>query len=59
MADSFSAWATMTGGIPGFFETNPRAFLGAHVPLGADAAGYYSTTPLRKTLAELVDFAAR
>jgi NTE family protein len=56
-ADSFSAWATMTGGIPGFFEANPPAFLGAHVPLGTDAAGYYSTAPLRKTLAELVDFA--
>ena len=40
----------------GFFETNPRAFLGAHVPLGADHAGYYSTEPLRKTLEELVDF---
>ena len=35
VADSLSAWATVTHGIPGFFETNPRAFLGAHVPLGA------------------------
>ena len=43
-------------GIPGFFETNLRAFLGAHVPLGADHAGYYSTEPLRQTLEELVDF---
>src|SRR5262252_4049082 len=51
------AWATVTTGIPGFFETNARAFLGAHVPLGSDAAGYYSTAPLRKTLDELVDFA--
>ena len=51
------AWATMTGGIPGFFEANPQAFFGAHVPLGTDAAGYYSTAPLRKTLSELVDFA--
>jgi NTE family protein len=57
IADSLSAWATVTSGIPGFFETNTRAFLGAHVPLGADAAGYYSTAPLRKTLTELVDFA--
>ncbi len=46
----------MTGGISGFFETNPWAFLGAHVPLGSDAAGYYSTAPLRRTLSELVDF---
>jgi NTE family protein len=57
VADSFAAWATVTGGVSGFFETNPRAFLGAHVPLGTDAAGYYSTAPLRKTLSELVDFA--
>jgi NTE family protein len=56
IADSLSAWATVTTGIPGFFETNARAFLGAHVPLGSDAAGYYSTAPLRKTLNELVDF---
>jgi NTE family protein len=56
IADSLSAWATVTTGIPGFFETNPRAFLGAHVPLGTDAAGYYSTAPLRKTLNDLVDF---
>src|SRR3974377_1291447 len=57
VADSLSAWATVTHGIPGFFETNPRAFLGAYVPLGTDAAGYYSTAPLRKTLTDLVDFA--
>jgi len=56
VADSLSAWATMTSGIPGFFETNSLAFLGAHVPLGTDSAGYYSTAPLRKTLTELVNF---
>jgi NTE family protein len=55
IGDSLSAWATMTRGIPGFFEANPLAFLGAHVPLGTDAAGYYSTAPLRRTLDELVD----
>src|SRR5713226_7993033 len=56
IADSMSAWSTVTSGIPGFFESNARAFLGAHVPLGTDAAGYYSTAPLRKTLNDLVDF---
>jgi len=56
VADALSSWSTLANGIPGFFETNPRAFLGAHVPLGADHAGYYSTVPLRKTLEELVDF---
>jgi NTE family protein len=49
-------WRTLTAGIAGFFEPHARAFLGAHVPLGADAAGYYSTLPLRETLQELVDF---
>jgi NTE family protein len=56
VADAFSSWTTLATGIPGFFETNLRAFLGAHVPLGADHAGYYSTEPLRQTLEELVDF---
>ena len=56
IAGAVSSWTTLTRGIPGFFETNMRAFLGAHVPLGADHAGFYSTEPLRKTLEELVDF---
>ena len=56
VADALSSWSTLANGIPGFFEVNPRAFLGSHVPLGADHAGYYSTEPLRKTLEELVDF---
>ena len=56
VADSLSAWATVTSGIPGFFEANLRAFLGGHVPLGTDSAGYYSTAPLRRTLTDLVDF---
>jgi NTE family protein len=47
---------TVAGGIPAFFRPNPLAFWGAHVPLGADAAGYYDTAPLAATLAELVDF---
>jgi NTE family protein len=46
---------TLTNGISGFFEPHTRAFLGAHVRLGADYAGYYTTEPLRKTLDELVD----
>jgi NTE family protein len=49
-------WATITGGLPGFFAPNPFAFLGPHVSLGADHAGYYSTAPLEKTLSEFVDF---
>jgi NTE family protein len=56
IAEALSSWTTLTSGIPGFFETNPRAFLGAQVPLGVDHAGFYSTEPLRRTLEELVDF---
>jgi NTE family protein len=56
VADALFSWTTLTSGVPGFFETNIRAFLGAHVPPGADHAGYYSTEPLRRTLEELVDF---
>ncbi|MEJ1158866.1 patatin-like phospholipase family protein [Prosthecomicrobium sp. N25] len=48
-------WTTLAGGISGFFKPNPLAFLGLHVPLAADAAGYYSTRPLEATLSELVD----
>lgn len=54
-----SAARTMSavmGGIPAFFQPNPFAFFSVHTPLGADAAGYYSTNPLRKTLSDLVDF---
>ena len=57
LSDTTAYWSTLLGGIPGFFEPNPFAFLGAHYPLGRDKAGFYSTVPLEKTLTELVDFA--
>jgi NTE family protein len=56
LPDVLSYWKTILRGIPDFFEPNPAAFLGTHVPLGRDAAGFYSTAPLEKTLSELVDF---
>src|SRR5262252_9433295 len=56
LSDTTSYWSTVLGGIPGFFEPNPLAFLGAHYPRGRDNAGFYSTAPLEKTLTELVDF---
>jgi NTE family protein len=56
LADTTSYWSTVLGGIPGFFEPNPFAFLGAHYPLGKDRAGFYSTAPLEKTLTDLVNF---
>src|ERR1700752_2599272 len=56
VSDTASYWSTLLGGIPGFFEPNPFALLGAHYPLGRDKAGFYSTAPLEKTLIDLVDF---
>jgi NTE family protein len=47
--------ATVLGGIPAFFTPNAPAWMSPHVPLGVDHAGYYSTEPLRRTLADLVD----
>src|SRR6266545_1716310 len=55
-ADTANYWATLLGGIPGFFEPNPLAFFGSHIRLGAENAGFYSTAPLEKTLSDLVDF---
>src|SRR5262249_16343206 len=34
LSDTMSYWSTLLGGIPGFFEPNPIAFLGAHYQLG-------------------------
>jgi NTE family protein len=56
VGDALASWMTLTSGVSGFFEPHTRAFLGAHVQLGPDHAGYYSTEPLRKSLEELVDF---
>jgi NTE family protein len=54
-------WANMTTvmqGIPAFFEPNFNALRGTHAQVGAEAAAYYSTEPLRQTLSQLVDFGA-
>lgn len=51
-----SSWVTMVQGQPGFFSPrfpNPwMSFTGAQ-----SATSYYDNSPLRETLAELVDFA--
>jgi NTE family protein len=54
ISDTWSYWSTLLRGIPGFFE--PHLFWGAHIPLGMDRAGFYSTASLRQTLGELVEF---
>ena len=47
--------ATMTSGIPAFFTPHLPAWLGSHIPLGVEAAAYYTTAPLRETLSGLID----
>jgi NTE family protein len=56
IAQSMSYWSIVTGGLSNFFAPNWPAFFGPHVKLGAEAAGYYSTSPLMRTLDRLVDF---
>jgi len=59
LANLFSPMRTMSAvmsGIPAFFTPNPLAFMGQRMPLGPEAAGYYSVQPLRDTLTDLVDF---
>ena len=48
--------ATMLSGISSFFSPNPAAWRGQMAEIGIEKASYYSTAPLRETLAELVDF---
>lgn len=55
---AWSNWMILTTGIPAFFKPNPWAFLGQHVALPVDEAGYYSTHPLEETLSDLVYFPA-
>lgn len=47
---------TLTQGVAGFFEGNPRAPWGIHFPVGIERAAFYTTEPLKRTLSELVDF---
>lgn len=56
LPDTLAYWQTLLRGIPDFFKPNTGAFLGTHVPLGEDHAGFYSTKPLEQVLRELVDF---
>jgi NTE family protein len=56
MGNLVANMTTVMHGIPAFFEPNPAALRGSKAKLGVEAAAYYSTDPLRRTLAELVDF---
>ena len=46
---------TMTNGLAPFFSPNPKSWFGPHFRVGLEDAAYYTTAPLRATLAELVD----
>jgi NTE family protein len=48
---------TIAQGVPGFFQVNAHAPWGIHLPVGLERASFYTTEPLRRRLAELVDFA--
>ena len=37
---------TIAQGIPGFFQVNPHAPWGIHLPVGLERASYYATAPL-------------
>lgn len=50
-----AALATVVRGIPDFFTPNLHAWRGQMASLGVEQAAYYSTAPLRATLADLVD----
>src|SRR5258706_1203349 len=47
---------TMARGLAPFFTPNPASWLGPHFPVGVESAAYYTTEPLRQTLAGPVDF---
>lgn len=53
--NGFANFSTLLRGIPGFFSPRLPAWGGLQAKVGLDAASYYSTAPLRETLAELVD----
>lgn len=49
-------FSTVVQGIPGFFSPRPPAWGGWQARVGLDTASWYSTAPLRDTLASLVNF---
>lgn len=56
--NAFANLSTITRGVPGFFVPRLPSFGGLTAPVGVDFASYYSTGPLKETLAELLDFEA-
>ncbi len=52
----FHNLGAITKGIPGFFEPNPKVWMGAGASLGVTHAAYYNTGPLHDTLSGLLAF---
>ncbi|MBI4195174.1 MAG: patatin-like phospholipase family protein [Betaproteobacteria bacterium] len=52
----FAKIRTVAQGVSGFFAPNPDAAWGPHMPVGIEGAAFYSTAPLKLTLADLIDF---
>ena len=55
LPNALTNFVTMTKGIQCFFTPNLPAWLSSHLPLGIEAAAYYTTAPLRATLSDLID----
>jgi NTE family protein len=49
-------WATMLGGIPGYFKPNSAVAFGLNALVGVENAAFYKTDDLRRTLSDLIDF---
>jgi len=56
LAAMFGTMTTVLRGIPSFFTPNPGALRGARAAASIEDASYYSTAPLRETLAALIDW---
>jgi NTE family protein len=55
LATALAHLTTMANGLSPFFSPNPKSWFGPHLQVGLEDAAYYSTAPLRATLAELID----
>ena len=56
LGSAFAHLFTLARGVPGFFVPRLPNPLGLAAPVGVDSASYYSTAPLRETLAGLLEF---
>jgi NTE family protein len=56
LSHALANYKIYTGGVDGFFKPNPRAAGDVNAAVGVEQAAFYSTAPLRDTLAALIDF---